>query len=78
MNGSACRSTKALAAPARVIVATLLVGLLGPVTATVGSGDAVNAQTAGETASAASSVRIAARKLANDKVEFALRVGSDR
>ena len=78
-NGSACRSTKALTAPARVIVATLLVGLLGTVTATVGAGDAVNAQTASETASAASSVRIAARKLANGSVEFGLQLaGGDR
>ena len=61
----------------RLVAAVLLVCLLGAVLAAVGVGSA-DGQTVSDNADAASSVRIAARKLADGKVEFALQVGADR
>ena len=57
----------------RLIIAILLVSPLGAVLADIGDGP-VAAQTVSDTAEAPSSVRIAARKLANGNVEFGLQV----
>jgi len=56
----------------RLIAAAVLVCLLGAALVAVGLGSA-DAQTVSDTAEAASSVRIAARRLANGNVEFGLR-----
>ena len=62
----------------RLVASVLLVCLLGAVLAAVGVG-AADAQTVSDTAETSSSVRIAARKLANGNVEFGLQVaGGDR
>ena len=58
----------------RVAVGVLLVCLLGSVLVALGGSAAVDAQSASESASAASSVRITARKLANGNIEFGLRL----
>ena len=57
----------------RLVAAVLLVCLLGAVLVAVGLGSA-DAQTVSDSADAASSVRIAARKLDNGNIEFGLQV----
>ena len=58
----------------QVAVGVLLVCLLSSVLVALGGSTAVDAQSASESASAASSVRITARKLANGNIEFGLRL----
>ena len=58
----------------RVAVGVLLVCLLSSVLVALGGSTAVDAQSASESASAASSVRITARKLVNGNIEFGLRL----
>ena len=58
----------------RVAAGVLLVCLLGSALVAAGGSTAVDAQSASESASAASSVRITARKLGNGNIEFGLRL----